>query len=123
MQAQILNGLYVFIYYFFQICLFIFMKNAVRKRALGGAHLDLFFYGAYQYNIALSCASFSLAAIFRRSAHTHKKKTRFPLLRQQEWESSDFTRTDRSYYLNGSCLVKKTAAENQGVRIRTTRLQ
>ena len=47
MQAQILNGMYVFIYYFFSICLFIFTKNAVRKerrRGLrGGAPTWIFF--------------------------------------------------------------------------------
>ena len=117
MQAQILNGMYVFIYYFFQICLFIFMKNAVRKRALGGAHLDLFFYGAY--HIALSCASFSLAAIFRRSAHTHSHtEEEVPLLRQQEWDS-DFHEKTGHTSMNGSCTGEKTAAKNQSVRICT----
>ena len=66
MQSPILNDLYVFMYYFFQICLFIFMRNTVRKSRLpsGGAPTWIFFMARrYMY-------FFFLASIFRR--HTFR---------------------------------------------------
>ena len=70
----------------------------------GRTHLDLFFYGA-----AYTCASFFSFG----GRHTHETKKGFPLLRQQEWESSALLVAS----MNGSCLGKKTAAENQSVRL------
>ena len=98
--------------YFFQIVLLIFFKECGKSRL--GAPTWIFLFTSPH-----TCASFSLAAIFRRS-HTHSHtEEEVPLLRQQEWDS-DFTKRPALLYsnssMNGSCLGKKTAAENQSVR-------
>ena len=100
--------LMVCIYLLFFSNFFIYFHEECGKSSLGAPTWIFLFTSRH------TCASFSLAAIFRRS-HTHSHtEEEVPLLRQQEWDSY-FTKRPALLYsnssMNGSCLGKKTAAE------------
>ena len=92
MQAQILNGMYVFIYYFFQICLFIFMKNAVRKTECWvGAHLLGSFFFARRY----MCFFFFFGGLL---TNTRRRSRGFRCADSKNGNLQVLSRTGRSYY-------------------------
>ena len=116
MQAQILNCMYVFNHFFFKTCLFIFITNAVQKET--GAER----WGAPTW---IFCAAIHMLLFLRRQflfgAHTHTRRRRgFRCSDSKNGNLQILTRTGRSYYLNGSCLVKKTAAESRDATSTTT---
>ena len=82
----------VLLFIFFNLSIYFYEECGKKEPSAerGRTHLDLSF---LRRGIP-TCASFSLAAIFRRSAHTHSH-TEVPLLRQQEWDS-DFTKRPAS---------------------------
>ena len=70
MQAQIVNGMYVFIYYFFNLFIYFYEEYGKRgnwRLALGRTHLDLFIYGAAFY----MCFFFSFGSLL---AHTRRER-------------------------------------------------
>ena len=90
----------MYLFIIFSICLFIFMKNTVREET-GAEH-----WGAPTWIFLFTARHFICASFFPSAAfwHTHDERG-FLLLRQQEWDDSDFNLNRPVLFLNGSCLV------------------